>query len=346
MDRRILAIGMGLFILVTALATSASDFLIVTSTGNVGIGTSTPAYLLDVAGSGTGTLDVARLQNTVTAANNSAADLLFSANRTTGGLTNVAGLAGMITDITNTAYKGALVFLTADNAAPAERMRIDNNGNVGIGTTSPQNKLSVTGRAYVSDRVGIGTTNLEPATLNIAAGSGTEIMTDTATGNNNLDIATPASVGGRIHLSPRENTNTLILHDGAVGLGTATNPGNILYVVQGSSTDPIADAWTTYSSIRWKENLQPLTGALNKVQQLRGVQFSWKQNKKRDIGLIAEEVGKVIPEIVVYEDNGKDAKSIDYGRLTTILVEAIKDQQAEIRSLQSEIVALKRSRNL
>ena len=83
------------------------------------------------------TTDAERLQNTATAANNNGSRLTFAASRTTSGLTDVAGISGLITDISQSAYKGAIAFSTADNAAPSERMRIDNTGNVGIGTTSP-----------------------------------------------------------------------------------------------------------------------------------------------------------------------------------------------------------------
>ncbi|MDA2922964.1 tail fiber domain-containing protein, partial [Patescibacteria group bacterium AH-259-L07] len=109
-------------------------------------------------------------------------------------------------------------------------------------------------------------------------------------------------------------------------------------------TDPIADAWTTYSSRRWKQNIQPIQGALDKVKALNGVYFNWKADGKRDIGMIAEEVGAVIPEVVVYEENGIDAKSLDYARLTTVLIEAIKEQgevhQAQIKALEAKIQAL------
>lgn len=49
-----------------------------------------------------------------------------------------------------------------------------------------------------------------------------------------------------------------------------------------------------------------------------------------DIGLIAEDVGQVVPEVVAYDDNGVDAKSIDYARLTALLIEAVKEQQKTI----------------
>ena len=103
---------------------------------------------------------------------------------------------------------------------------------------------------------------------------------------------------------------------------------------QTSATDPIADAWTTYSSRRWKENIHTIEAASEKVLKLRGVEFDWKADGKHDIGLIAEEVGEIIPEVVVYEQNGIDAKSVDYPRLVAMLIEAFKEQQLTIDALR------------
>jgi hypothetical protein len=125
---------------------------------------------------------------------------------------------------------------------------------------------------------------------------------------------------------------------GNVGIGTAT-PSNILTVVQGSSTDPIADAWSTYSSRRYKTNIRPLQAALEKVERLRGVSYERKGDGKRQIGVVGEEVGEVVPKIVGYEENGRDAKSVDYARLTALLIEAIKEQQGQLRELRRQVEA-------
>ena len=127
---------------------------------------------------------------------------------------------------------------------------------------------------------------------------------------------------------------------GNLGFGTSNAP-NILTVMQRAPTQPIADAWTTYSSRRWKKNIQTLDGALEKVMRLRGVSYDWKADDKHDIGLIAEEVGEVIPEVVIYEANGVDAKSVDYARLVSVLIEAVKEQQKTIDELKSEVGELK-----
>ncbi|MFT7553382.1 MAG: hypothetical protein ACI9BV_003716 [Rhodothermales bacterium] len=132
--------------------------------------------------------------------------------------------------------------------------------------------------------------------------------------------------------------NEDLITSGSIGLGTT--PTTILSIVQNSTTDPVADAWTTYSSRRWKSNIQTLPKALETVMQLRGVSYNWKADGKSDIGLIAEEVGAIIPEIVVFEENGVDAMSLDYARLVAVLIEAIKEQQQLLDSRESEIAVL------
>lgn len=137
-----------------------------------------------------------------------------------------------------------------------------------------------------------------------------------------------------------QNDRVVIMRDGKMGIGTPI-PGNILTVVQDSPTDPIADAWTIYSSRRWKKNIKPIHDALEKVKQMRAVTFSWTSNERQDIGMIAEEVGEVMPEAVVYEENGRDAKSIDYGRITALLVEAMKELNERNQQLEAEVAELK-----
>ena len=73
------------------------------------------------------------------------------------------------------------------------------------------------------------------------------------------------------------------------------------------------------------------------MKPLRGLEYTCTAKGHRDIGMIAEEVGKVVPEVVSYEDSGKDARGIDYARLTALLVEAVKQQQGEIKRQQAQI---------
>ena len=120
-----------------------------------------------------------------------------------------------------------------------------------------------------------------------------------------------------------------------VGIGT-TKPSNILTIGRGLG-HPVSDSWETYSSRRWKTNIQTLPDALAKVEQLRGVSYDLKESGKHEVGVIAEEVGAVVPEVVSYEENGKDARGVDYSRLTALLIEATKEQQRELAKALRQI---------
>jgi hypothetical protein len=144
----------------------------------------------------------------------------------------------------------------------------------------------------------------------------------------------PWHSGGDLTMYDAAGGPTLVFaSNGMISVGTSAHT-NIITVQQYSATDPIADAWTTYSSRRWKTNIQPLQGSLAKVMRLQGVSYDQKEGGKHDIGLIAEDVGQVVPEVVAYEDNGVDAKSIDYARLTALLIEGMKEQQKTIETYQ------------
>lgn len=125
---------------------------------------------------------------------------------------------------------------------------------------------------------------------------------------------------------------------GNVGVGT-TMPTATFEVAAGAST--LADAWSTRSSARLKSDVKPIEDALGKVRRLEGVSFTWNESRRKSLGFVAEDVGKVLPELVTYEENGHDARSLDYAKLTAVLVEAVKAQQAEIDALKREVEALK-----
>ena len=75
------------------------------------------------------------------------------------------------------------------------------------------------------------------------------------------------------------------------------------------------------------------------MEQLRGVSYDLMANGKHEVGVIAEEVGAVVPEVVTWNPNGKDAEGVDYSRLTALLIEATKEQQALIHEQQKQIQA-------
>ena len=119
--------------------------------------------------------------------------------------------------------------------------------------------------------------------------------------------------------------------------GNMQNVGNI--TAAGNITAP---AFLYSSDRRLKENTQLLVGALEKIDQLEGVSFTWQngtpKSGQRDIGVIAQDVEKVVPEAVHTDDAGY--KSVDYARLVPLLINAIKEQQSEIDDLKAQIAEL------
>ena len=85
-----------------------------------------------------------------------------------------------------------------------------------------------------------------------------------------------------------------------------------------------------------KDNVTTITDALSKVLNLRGVEFDYKESGQHNIGLVAEEVEKVLPDLVHDNDNG--IKSLAYSNIVAVLVEAVKDLKKEIDVLKSDKV--------
>ena len=96
-----------------------------------------------------------------------------------------------------------------------------------------------------------------------------------------------------------------------------------------------ATSITETSALRYKENVSSLS-SIDSLYKLRPVTFDWKDTGIKDIGLIAEEVEKHIPELVHIDENG-GADGIKYSKLTSLLIKAVQDQQSEIIDLKSRL---------
>ena len=114
-----------------------------------------------------------------------------------------------------------------------------------------------------------------------------------------------------------------------VGVGT-TIPSTALQV---SGTITCVDVNST-SDINLKENIHQIKNPLDKVIQINGVGFRWKDSKEEAIGVIAQDIEQVIPELVKIS-NG--TKTVNYNGLVGVLIEAIKEQQRQIEDLKKQI---------
>lgn len=212
------------------------------------------------------------------------------------------------------------------------------SGRVGVGTTGPAVPLQVQGSDQFMQR--IVSSNVNGAWLDLQNTSvGGNIWSILSTGSANGEGAGDLVIRVPTALALDIDTN------GFVGFGDNSPTFRVeLPNTADNSGRGRANSWTTYSSRRWKHNIQTLDGALDKVLRLRGVRFDWnaEHGGKADIGFVAEEVGAVVPEIVSWEENGRDAQSLAYDRITALTVEAIKQQEARIAEQDRRIEALQK----
>ena len=105
---------------------------------------------------------------------------------------------------------------------------------------------------------------------------------------------------------------------------------------------------SAYSDKRAKENIKPINDGLDKVLKLEGVYYNMKEGHSPNedhtrprVGVLAQDVQKILPEVVTYAEE-EDMYSVDYGNITAVLIEAIKDQQKIIESLSERISGLEK----
>jgi len=171
------------------------------------------------------------------------------------------------------------------------------------------------------------------------AGTGGTVITSDRISTSYLDVGSTISAPGRLHITGGEVLYLLNKNGVTIGREWDGN-GNLLVEGTITSWNAIYAPSFIYSSDRsLKTNILPLTNSLEKVKQLEGVSFNWKSTGDESIGLIAQDVEKVIPKIVHTSEDG--LKSVEYGNLVAVLIEAIKEQDKKIDSLQKQIDELK-----
>lgn len=217
-------------------------------------------------------------------------------------------------------------FLDSFYTTATNQFIIRASSGVGIGTNVPQQLLSV------AQGVNIDQNNANSGTtaygLSFGSASGEVIASKRTAGGNQYGLDFYTNSASRVSIT----------NGGYVGIGLSNPAFRIdLPNVANSDGQGRANAWTTYSSRRWKKNITLIQDAITKVQRLRGVEYDNLSDDSHSIGLIAEEVGEIIPEVVQYEANGVDAASLDYARLVALLIEGMKAQQAQIDELRAQV---------
>ena len=307
--------------------------------GKIGIGTSSPVGLLDVVSSANVETH-AFIRNTGT--NNAGLELRGNAANSLQYIDFQDGA----TSATSPDFRNRIISstnnLTFATNTVGNAMVLLNNGNVGIGTNTPANKLNVFGSS-----------------------SGATFHPQTLLGMEN-------ATSHYLSLITANNSETGILF----GNVTSNSDGGITYRAANASPDPNAmyfraangtkmaiynngNAWLAgslqqTSDQRLKTNIKPLQSSMQKLQQLNGYTYNWKDKTKdndEQIGLIAQEVQKVFPQLVKPNPNGD--LSVNYIGLIPVLLEGIKEQQSKmivkeeiVQSLQAEMATVKMQMNV
>ena len=328
-----------------------------TMTGASNTATGVTALQSNTTGSSDTASGVNALKSNTTGEDNTATGAYVLSYNTTGSFNTASGAVVLNSNTTGADNTGYGAFVLRDNTTGSDNTA---SGAYALysNTTSSSNTASGAYALYSNT----GSSNMASGAYalysNTTGSSNTAIGSDAlynnTTGSFNTAIGTIAgsdpSTPGLTNstaigaFADVAESNALVLGSTAAQNGIAnvlvgidvSSPTNILTVLQGGG-NAIADGWSTYSSRRWKTNIHLLENALSKVEQLRGVSYDLKDSGKHEIGVIAEEVGQVVPEVVSYEKNGKDARGVDYSRLTALLIEAVKQQQKQITQQQNQI---------
>lgn len=221
-----------------------------------------------------------------------------------------------------------------------------NGGNVGIGVLSPLDRLLIGSAVSIHDGghkvIGLGHGIGNGA---LVTGFPAEIRLDPATGL--LSFGTTAA-STALGVTPIMTQRMVITSQGNVGIGTLT-PTVALQV----NGDIIANSIAGSSDARFKTNITPIENPLQKVLKLRGVHFDWNTkafperqfSDQKALGFVAQEVEKVVPEVVQTEKTTEGYKAVQYDKIVALLVEAIKEQQKQINRLQKQVTILKKKTN-
>jgi len=193
-------------------------------------------------------------------------------------------------------------------------MIIQNGGNVGIGTTTPAEKLDINGNIRIPNN----------SSFVGASGSGDNFAYNNGTFNGNL---------------PRYSISWVNI--GSTAEAVLSSVGGIKLLIGAANTGAYVDGTGvhSYSDVRLKHNVVPMSNMLEKVLQMQGVTFNLNANNQASFGFIAQDLEKVFPLAV---NTGADSyKSVNYAAMTSVLVEAVKDLNAKVEKSEKENTNLK-----
>lgn len=220
-----------------------------------------------------------------------------------------------ITKVSNSVLKDLSVHNSkiADNAVDATKLNVSGNGT--------------SGEALLSD--GDGTFSWGPAGESYTAGAGLS-LTGTEFSNTITDNSQLANGAGYITSYTETDTLDSVVQRGAITTAT----------VQFGEVRSTGDVIAYYSSDkRLKENIKPIENALAKIESIGGYTYEWNDKQQTytgsDIGVIAQEIEAIAPELVIDRETG--FKAVKYEKLVAILIEGIKELSAKVNELENKL---------
>jgi hypothetical protein len=280
--------------------------------GNVGMGNTAPRSKLDVTGDvNTNTLTLNR-QNTVAEGGQ------INFNKA---IDNSVSYYADVYGNTSTPY---FRIVDTNTGGGVERFILDPNGRVGIGTY-PSYRLHVAGDAKINSNLTVGG--------GVSSVGNTLIQNGNISLSNNYGIKINDSTGSIKDILFLSNANVTYLQGNGIYFRTL-NGSNLGYFDATGNFTAIGDV-AGFSDERLKTNVKTIENALEKVNALRGVEFDRTDINTKGIGVIAQEVEKVLPDVV--SENKDGYKSVAYGNMVGVLIEAVKELTKEVEYLKSKI---------
>ncbi len=270
----------------------------------------------------------------------------FAGNANATGSSNT--IVGFLADagsnnLSNAAAIGARAQVTQSNSLVLGGIDGINNGasvNVGIGTTAPLARLDVRGDLFVGLTSTPGPTGGNSLYVANDFGDDAHNSFRIDAFNNDLAIIGNSSAGAiagttisfrTATAGAGETTHVKINSDGTIALNALGLAGSTALCL--SASNQIS---TCSSSLRYKTAVQPFTGGLRILNRLCPISFTWTQSSIRDIGLAAEDVARVEP-LLTFTNHKGEVEGVKYGQLSVLLINAIKEQQAQLERLHREL---------
>jgi hypothetical protein len=231
-----------------------------------------------------------------------------------------------ITAITNGVANGGRLAFHADTGggtAGESLSIVSGTGNVGIGTTAPSVRLHVSDAGQDVLRIQT-TTALNASYLSFVNTAGTAYV-----GITNSTGGTVITGGTAYALCIRPPSGKVVQFgkgDGSEPTATIDNSGNL----------SILGTLTEASSLAIKENIETYSPSLEMISKIRPVRFNKKKSKKKEIGLVAEELAEMFPELVEMDEKGNPA-GVNYSRAVAVLLHGFKELYKEVKELKEKI---------